>query len=161
VARRKGRATKTKASSEGLLEKFISLSPFAGGEREHSFGGQATGRHVMADLFGVTSYDFEGGRIFVLTGELDAATCQGLAELLVGPPGSLVVVDLDQLTFMDSSGLGAIHVARGMAIKSGGTLVLCRPRPIVSRVLEITGLDSWVADWDPEWSGGTAVRCAP
>lgn len=115
----------------------------------------------MVDPFGVTSYDLDGGRIFALRGELDAATCRGLAEQLVGPPGSLVVVDLRQLAFMDSSGLGAIHAARQRAIKDGGTLVVTRPSPIVHRVLEITGLDMWVVEWDPEWSSGTAVGCTP
>ena len=67
----------------------------------------------------------------------------GLLSSLVGPPGSLVVVDLYELTFMDSSGLGAIHAARRMAIKDGGNLVVCRPSPMVHRVLEITGLDMW------------------
>jgi anti-anti-sigma factor len=104
------------------------------------------------DLFGVTSYDVDGGCVFVLSGELDASTCQGLAERLTGPPGSLVVVDLGDLTFMDSSGLGAIHRARREAIKNGGNLVVSRPSPIVYRVLEITGLDTWVTDWDPKWS---------
>jgi anti-anti-sigma factor len=111
---------------------------------------------MTVDLFGVTSYDFKGGRIFALRGELDACTCQGLAEHLIGPPGSLVVIDLDQVTYMDSSGLGAIHAARRMAIKDGGTLIVCRPSPMVHRVLEITGLDTWVADWDPNWSSGPA-----
>ncbi len=115
----------------------------------------------MVDPFGVTAYDFEGGRLFALRGELDVSTCGGLPELLVGPPGSLVVVDLDQLTFLDSSGLGAMHVARRMAIKDGGTLVLTRPRPIVSKVLEITGLDSWVADWDAAWSSPAVVGSVP
>jgi anti-anti-sigma factor len=104
------------------------------------------------DPFCVTSYDFEGGRIFALEGELDASTCRGLAEQLIGPPGSLIVVDLRDLTFMDSSGLGVIHEARRIAIKDGGNLVVCRPRPMVHRVLEITGLDTWVTDWNPAWS---------
>ena len=112
---------------------------------------------MMVDPFGVTSYDFDGGRLFALKGELDASTCRGLAEQLIGPPASLVVVDLDQLTYMDSSGLGAIHRARQTAIKDGGTLVVCRPRPMVYRVLEITGLDTWVADWDADWSRASAV----
>ena len=111
----------------------------------------------MVDPFGVTSYDFDGGRVFALRGELDASTCRGLAEQLVGPPGSLVVVDLRQLTFMDSSGLGAIHAARRMAIEDGGNLVVCRPTPMVHRVLEITGLDKRVADWDPDWSKGSRL----
>jgi stage II sporulation protein AA (anti-sigma F factor antagonist) len=114
----------------------------------------------MMDPFGVTSYDFDGGRVFALRGELDASTCRGLAEHLIGPPGSLIVVDLCQLTFMDSSGLGAIHAARRMANKDGGTLVVCRPSPIVHRVFEITGLDTWVTDWDPEWSKGSPLGCA-
>ena len=110
---------------------------------------------MTEDLFGITSHDFEGGRVFALRGELDASTCRGLAERLIGPPGSLVVVDLDQLTYMDSSGLGAIHAARRVAIKDGGTLIVCRPCPMVHRVLEITGLDAWVGDWDPMWSSGS------
>jgi anti-sigma B factor antagonist len=113
------------------------------------------------DLFGVTSYDFDGGRIFVLRGELDASTCRGLAECLTGPSGSLVVIDLSQLTFIDSSGLGALHAAKQRAIKNGGTLVVSRPSPTVHRVLEITGLDMWLTDWDADWSNGTAVECAP
>jgi anti-sigma B factor antagonist len=115
----------------------------------------------MVDLFGVTSYDFDGGRVFVPRGELDASSCRGLAELVTGPPGSLLVVDLGQLTFIDSSGLGALHAARQMAIKDGGILVVCRPSPIVHRVLEVTGLDLWITDWDPEWSKGSGVACAP
>jgi anti-anti-sigma factor len=114
-------------------------------------------RHVV-DPLGVTSYDFDGGRVFALRGELDACTSQRLAEHVIGPPGSLIVVDLCQLTFMDSSGLGAIHAARRKAIKSGGTLVVCRPSPMVYRVLQITGLDTWVTDWDQEWSNDFAVE---
>jgi anti-sigma B factor antagonist len=112
---------------------------------------------VKADPFAASCHDVDGGRIFALRGELDAATCRGLAEHLIGPPGSLIVLDLCQLTFIDSSGLGAIHMARRAAIENGGTLVVCRPSPMVYRVLEITGLDEWVADWNPEWSKGSAV----
>jgi anti-anti-sigma factor len=115
----------------------------------------------MVELFGVTSYDFDGGRVFALRGELDASTCRGLAERLIGPPGSLVVVDLCHLTFMDSSGLGTIHTARRMAIKDGGSLVVSRPSPIVSRVFEITGLDMWVTDWDQKWSNDSPLGSAP
>ncbi len=115
----------------------------------------------MTDPFGVTAYDFDGGRVFALRGELDACTCQGLAERLVGPHGSLIVVDLRQLTFMDSSGLGCIHAARRTAIEHEGNLVVCRPTPMVHRVLEITGLDTWVTEWNPGWSHDSLLRCAP
>jgi anti-anti-sigma factor len=111
--------------------------------------------YVTVEPFSVTSHDFDGGRVFALTGELDASTCRGLCEHLIGPPGSLIVVDLCDLSFMDSSGLGAIHAARRVALDQGGTLVVCRPNPMVSRVLEITGLDTWVKDWDPGWLDGS------
>lgn len=107
----------------------------------------------MMNSIGITSHDIEGGRVFALSGELDVTTAEGLAECLTGPPGSLIVLDLSGLTFMDSSGIGAIHAARRSTIKNGGTLVVCRPSPQVHRVLEITGLDTWITDWAPEWSG--------
>jgi anti-anti-sigma factor len=106
------------------------------------------------------SYDFITGRVVALRGELDACTCQGLAERLSGPPGSLIVIDLAQLTFIDSSGLGLIHQARRKAIDQGGNLVVCNPCPVVFRVMEITGLDTWVTDWDPAWSKGSVAGCA-
>ncbi len=115
----------------------------------------------MEDPFGVTSHDVAGCRIVALRGELDASTCQELAERLIGPPGWLVVVDLRRLTFMDSSGLGTIHAARRVAISDGGNLVVSRPNPMVYRVLEITGLDTWVTNWNPEWSNGFAIGRAP
>ena len=115
----------------------------------------------MVEPFGVTFHDFDGGRVIALKGELDASTCRGLAESLIGPAGSLIVVDLCELTFMDSSGIGAIQAARRMAIAGGGNLVVCRPSAMVYRVLEITGLDIWVTDWNPEWSSDSTLRCTP
>lgn len=108
----------------------------------------------------MTSYSVDKGRVAALRGELDASTSRELAEHLTGPPGSLVVVDLAGLTFIDSSGLGAIHAARRKAIEDGGNLVVCRPNPAVLRVLEITGLDMWVTDWDPAWSNRSSLEAS-
>jgi anti-sigma B factor antagonist len=115
----------------------------------------------MAEPFGVDSHEFEGGRVIALRGELDASTSRGLAEQLSGPPGSLVVVDLNEVSFLDSSGLGTIHIARRKAIQEGGNLVVCRPGSMIRRVFEITGLDIWIAEWDPTWSGGAERGRAP
>lgn len=115
---------------------------------------------MIVELFGVTSYSVDKGRIVALRGELDASTARGLSDHLIGPPGSLVVVDLFGLTFIDSSGLGAIHAARRKVMEDGGNLVVCRPNPAVLRVLEITGLDIWVTDWDPAWSSGSPMEAA-
>ena len=97
--------------------------------------------------------------MFALAGELDAASGRGLAGQLTSSCGSLIVVDLSQLTFIDSSGLGALYVARREAITRRGDLVVSRPTLMVYRVLEITGLDTWVRDWDPRWSNTSP--CGP
>jgi len=105
----------------------------------------------MLDLFGVTSRDIKGGRVFAFKGELDISTIDGLVEQITGPAGSFIVIDLSELTFTDSSGLGAILTARWKMIRDGGTLVLSRPKRNVQALLEVTGLDELVTDWDPEW----------
>jgi anti-anti-sigma factor len=154
---------KAAAGADAQVEDPLEESyPFALARGGASFyGGQGKdGDPVMMDPSGVTSYGFDGGRIFALWGELDACTCQGLAERLVGPPGSLIVVDLCQVTFIDSSGLGAIHAARRTAIVDGGNLVVSRPSPMVHGVLEITGLDMWVTEWNSEWSNASRLGCA-
>ena len=106
--------------------------------------------------FGITSYSVDNVRVAALRGELDASTSWELPDHLIGPPGSLVVVDLAGLTFIDSSGLGAIHAARRRVMEDGGNLVVCRPTPVVLRVLEITGLDIWISEWNPAWSDGSS-----
>ena len=66
--------------------------------------------------------------------------------------GSTVVVDLADLTFMDSSGLAALVLARSRVVAGGrGELVLTRPTGIVRRVLEIVGLSAWVKEWSTDW----------
>jgi anti-anti-sigma factor len=109
---------------------------------------------VNSELFGIGAYERDGCRVVVPSGELDAASRAAMDEQLVGPAGSLIVVDLGRLTFIDSSGLGAIATAKRKALANDGDLVLCRPSPAVQRVLEITGLDLWIAEWDPAWSDG-------
>ena len=117
------------------------------------------GATYASELLRVATYDIEKGRVVSLTGELDASTCSNLAEHLVGPPGDLIVVDLSRLRFIDSSGLGVLHEAWRRAIADDGNLIVCRPCPLVERVLEITGLDIWIEDWNPRWS--KALSMAP
>ena len=78
-----------------------------------------------------------------VTGEIDLSTSPALRQALqdAGSNGSNVVVDLSEVTFLDSTGLGDLVRARAAVIAGGGqfTLVVCQPR--VRRVLEITGLD--------------------
>jgi anti-anti-sigma factor len=106
----------------------------------------------MVELFSITVREVQGALVFELGGEFDLSGRLTFEELVVGPPGSLLVLDLSGLTFIDSSGLGAIHRAKKIAEKDGGHMRICRPRPPVHRLFEISGLLGWLSEWDPTWS---------
>jgi len=90
--------------------------------------------------------------IVALNGELDLSTSGGLLEHLVSRSDTTTVVDLVELSFMDSSGISTLVRARNRLAESGGRLVLTRPHENVYRTLEIVGLADWVSEWNPEWS---------
>ena len=77
--------------------------------------------------------------VVYLSGELDMAIadsfCQGLLSSL---NGQRPVLDLSELTFLDSSGIRAILQ---LARTSGQSVVLRNLRPNVRRVLESTGVN--------------------
>ncbi len=83
-----------------------------------------------------------GALAVVLRGELDVATAPRLDDAL-GDGGEALrdlVVDLRDLTFLDSTGLRSLLRARGLAEAAGGGLVLVPGPPAVQRVFELTGL---------------------
>lgn len=78
-----------------------------------------------------------------VSGEVDAATSDQLSDViapLAAEPNSSVVVNLSEVSFMDSSGLRALIRGANEARDSGGSLVLATVSPPVMRLLEITGL---------------------
>jgi anti-sigma B factor antagonist len=103
--------------------------------------------------FSITVRNLPDIHVVSLHGELDLASADGLSNSLVELAGSTLVVDLSDLTFMDSSGIGALVRARSrIKTKELGDLVLTRPSAIVRRTLEIVGLDGWIVDWSREWN---------
>jgi anti-sigma B factor antagonist len=102
--------------------------------------------------FSITVRNLRDLHLVTLHGELDVASADGLANSLVELAGSTVVVDLSDLMFMDSTGIGALVRARNRIRADGlGELVLTRPGAIVHRALEIVGLDAWIIDWSTDW----------
>ena len=77
-------------------------------------------------------------------GEIDLSTAPGLRariEQLIRGGTRRLVVSLEHVGFMDSSGLGALVVAmRGMR-EAGGRMALICSRESVLRVFTMTGLD--------------------
>jgi anti-anti-sigma factor len=78
----------------------------------------------------------------VLRGELDLSTVEQLerevSSRVDGRP-DLVVVDLRELTFLDSTGLRLMLRLHGHLQSTGGRLVLVKGPQRVQRVFELTG----------------------
>jgi len=80
--------------------------------------------------------------VFALRGSLDIATSPSVRAALTDASDGKqnVVVDLTQLEFLDSTGLGALIGAHRRATENGGSLrLVVREGPIL-RLLNITGL---------------------
>lgn len=75
-------------------------------------------------------------------GELDAYTVtdfrQSLGELASRPQ---VVIDLSEVPFMDSAGLGALIGGIRRARENGGEVAVACSRPTLTRLLHTTGFD--------------------
>lgn len=83
-------------------------------------------------------------RVVRLEGECDMATAPQLQETLqqFRPPAvDQVILDLSDLTFLDSSGIGVIVAALKRLREADGELKIAGASGPVLRVLEITGLD--------------------
>jgi anti-anti-sigma factor len=93
----------------------------------------------------LTIEQIEGDAIRIgLRGELDLEHAYTFDEELrrveaLGP--RCICLDLRELTFLDSSGLGRLVAARRRAMKAGRRLVLVRGPAAVQRVLQLTAVE--------------------
>jgi anti-anti-sigma factor len=98
----------------------------------------------------VTTTSEGGNAIVALAGELDVNTApqvsDALSQLVAGGELSSVVVDVSDLTFVDSTGLRAILAGREQLQASGATLTLDGASGVVERVLDMTGLRGLLAN---------------
>ena len=92
--------------------------------------------------------DADNAPVVTLTGELDLSTVPALRGCLA-PLEGRVIVDLRGVSFLDSSGIGALVAARKALSNRGGDLTLRAPSSRVRRVLELTGLGPWVIGGSP------------
>jgi anti-sigma B factor antagonist len=90
--------------------------------------------------------DDSRGAITVLTveGEVDIATAPKLREKLVelaAAGATRVVVDLEKVEFLDSTGLGVLIGGMKRLRSTDGDLTLVCTQPRILKVFEITGLN--------------------
>jgi anti-sigma B factor antagonist len=92
----------------------------------------------------------DGCAVVHVRGEIDAHTVHAFHETVAeaGSLASHVIIDLADVTFVDSSGLGGLIVARKSAQRGGGSLSLVSPPPMVRRLLGSTQLHDIFAIYD-------------
>jgi anti-anti-sigma factor len=87
----------------------------------------------------------QGWTILSVAGELDLHTSSQLADALAsamdaGTPW--VAVDMQQVSFMDSSSLGVIVASSERAREHGGGVAVACLQPAPMKVIALTGLDT-------------------
>jgi len=93
--------------------------------------------------FGVSDSVQSGVPVLLVTGEVDVSTAPELRERLVAVAEKgdrVVVVDLTNVSFVDSTALGVLVSGVKRFRNVGGDLRLVVTQPHISKVLEITGL---------------------
>lgn len=84
----------------------------------------------------------EHTHVLALRGELDVATVPRLADPLrvaIAAGKTAVVIDLGELTFLDSTGLMVLLNGLRRVVRQGGNLVIVCTNPTVLRLFDITG----------------------
>lgn len=86
----------------------------------------------------------DGGVYLALTGDIDLSRSpqlrQCLLEIARTKPGRLII-DLEKVPYMDSSGVATLVEALQSLRKSGGKMILCSLQTKVRSIFEIARLD--------------------
>jgi anti-sigma B factor antagonist len=97
----------------------------------------------MAKALTIRARREAGCVVVTVVGEVDIATVARLRERLsaLAAGGVPLVADLDQVSFIDATGLGALAgAAREAAAQGGGMYVVCAQAQ-TRRLFRVTGLD--------------------
>ena len=92
----------------------------------------------------VTSTRAQDWRVVTVNGEIDVHTGPALRDHLLSAFAQgedTLVVDLSQVSFLDSSGLGVLVTAHKRARTTDGELRIAGCRPPVATIFQITALD--------------------
>ena len=89
--------------------------------------------------FSLTTTESEQGTTVMVAGEVDLATAPELHAALVVLTGD-VIVDLTEVSFLDSSGLSALIAGRKHAAAAGHGFEVRHPAELVERAMKISGL---------------------
>ena len=97
----------------------------------------------MDDALTIEVRHEQGYAIVTAAGEIDISTVTRMRECLfeLAASGRPIVADLDQVSFIDSTGLAALVGTVKRATACGGSLYVVCGRPKIRRLFRLTGLD--------------------
>lgn len=93
--------------------------------------------------FDLARMEYGGHPVVFVYGEIDVLTAPRLHETLqevIAESPSTLLLDMANVTFIDSTGLGTLVVAHRHLEARGGKLRLVSVPPAVAQVLDVTGL---------------------
>jgi stage II sporulation protein AA (anti-sigma F factor antagonist) len=107
----------------------------------------------LPDMLTVTSTSLQDTVVLVTaSGEIDLAgapiLADALADVLRPPTPRVVLVDLGEVSFLDSSGINALIDAHHQAQTSSAHLRICGANQAVSSPLEIMGMTDYLEIYD-------------
>lgn len=95
--------------------------------------------------------DIAGTKVLDVAGEIDVYTAtqfrEAVNEIIAGGQKHLVI-DMKAVTYMDSSGFGALLSATRRVRPEGGTINLVKCNTSIDRILKITKLNTVFATFD-------------
>ena len=99
---------------------------------------RSTHHHIDIEL----TSDDRGRKVMAVTGDIDLQTSALLRRRIqtVSEPGEDLVIDLRQVAFMDSPGLGVLIYCDRLQRERGGHLVLRNPTGAVRDLFEVVRL---------------------
>ena len=89
----------------------------------------------------VKSFEKEGVVVFQVNGEINISTSPDLKKQFEKKPAKKIVVDLDKVSYIDSSGLATLVEVLKKTKSQGGSLGLAAMSDKVKSLFEITKLD--------------------
>lgn len=100
---------------------------------------------LPSPLFAITAAEEGGAYVIWVEGELDLCECPRLERALREAevsPANRILLDLEELTFIDAAGLSVIVMAWRRSLSNGDRLRVSRGRDDVAHMLHLTALDT-------------------
>ena len=95
--------------------------------------------------FSTTRHTVNDGVLrLTITGEVDLSTADLLTDtitnLITAGHVAELIIDLDQVTFLDATGISALIRGNNLAVELGIAYLVTNPHDLVHKVLDITGV---------------------